>query len=526
MVISEYLCIIIDILINGNQEMLKGDKYFSPFLGDKKPLSIGLNPLGIRTASEQLFTTLLPGMNVVTLRIRYYSFYCWLLKNFYKGRTEAKRADLQRHIRMSELLMALVHAQSDYSSGVPGITRASEIVANSEELIDFNEDAMPKGKPVGGYWKGAFGAFGTYYAVSLQEMGIIAPLEDNSGLYNITPKCGDYISGEELADAFQQSVGHDMGNMFFNSILTGIVTRKQLAQLEPAFQSHNIPDNNECRLLLYLLLQKDRPSSLTESNLRKESLRLLLSYMKVCPLNDFSELEFARYVYDNYNNGKERSVAAVGWYAYYLNDSRQYEYLNIFDVLLERLQESNKPGQWENIDEFTSSLAKELCGNLCATNHTVGELLERWDSVEEPKEKMAHAFYVILDNYKKNPKYKECKSVIRSCFRSVSNDALDAFDDTERNLNCSVFHFLKKFLTEDIIYNHFSESMRKFSQNGIPTQKLTIENGYVRGIATYKATHSSPRIETLRNFITDLGLVDNYQVTEKGGKLLRQLQND
>ena len=70
MVISEYLCIIIDILINGNQEMLKGDKYFSPFLGDKKPLSIGLNPLGIRTASEQLFTTLLPGMNVVTLRIR------------------------------------------------------------------------------------------------------------------------------------------------------------------------------------------------------------------------------------------------------------------------------------------------------------------------------------------------------------------------------------------------------------------------------------------------------------------------
>ena len=152
---------------------------------------------------------------------------------------------MQRHIRMSELLMALVHAQSDKSSGVPGITRAFEIVANREELIDFNEDAMPKGKPVGGYWKGAFGAFGTYYAVSLQEMGIIAPLEDNSGLYNIKPKCGDYISGEELADAFQQSVGYDMGNIFFDSVLTGIVTRKQLAQLEPAFQSHNIPEDNE-----------------------------------------------------------------------------------------------------------------------------------------------------------------------------------------------------------------------------------------------------------------------------------------
>lgn len=126
---------------------------YAPFMGDNKPPSVGLNPLGIRTASEQLFTTLLPGLNVVTLRIRYYSFYCWLLKSFYAKRTEAKKADLQRHIRMSELLMALIHAQSNFSGGVPGITRASEIIAKGEDIIDFNEDAMPKGKPVGGYWK-------------------------------------------------------------------------------------------------------------------------------------------------------------------------------------------------------------------------------------------------------------------------------------------------------------------------------------------------------------------------------------
>lgn len=506
--------------------MLKGDVHYSPFMGDNKPLSVGLNPLGIRTASEQLFTTLLPGLNVVTLRIRYYSFYCWLLKRFYEGRTEAKRADLQRHIRMSELLMALIHAQSDNSGGVPGITRASDIVAKGEELINFNEDAMPKGKPVGGYWKGSFGAFGTYYAASLQEMGIIAPLEDNTSLYNVTPKSEDYISGEEMADAFQQSVGPEMSKLFFDSVHSGIMTRKQLALLEPVFQSHNMPDNNERNLLLNLLLQNDKPSSLAESKLRKDSLRLLLSYMRAFSLSNFSELEFAKYVYDSYNNGSERSTAAVGWYAYYLNDSRQYEALNIFDVLLNRLHESTKPGQWENIDDFSSTLATEVCENLGATNTSIGELLGRWDSVEEPEEKMVHAFYVILDNYKRNPSYKECKSIIRSFFRSVSNDALDAFDDTEKRLNCSTFLFIKKFLTENIIYNHYSESMRKFSQNGIPTQKLTIENGYVRGIATYSATHSSPRIDTLRNYATDLGLIDGYQVTEKGLELLEQLQDD
>ena len=76
--------------------MLKNNQYYSPFLGDYKSLSVGLNPLGIRTASEQLFTTLLPGLNVVTLRIRYYSFYCWLMKCFYANRTEASRLDFQR----------------------------------------------------------------------------------------------------------------------------------------------------------------------------------------------------------------------------------------------------------------------------------------------------------------------------------------------------------------------------------------------------------------------------------------------
>lgn len=506
--------------------MLKGNTHYSPFMGDNKTLSVGLNPLGIRTASEQLFTTLLPGLNVVTLRIRYYSFYCWLLKRFYEGRKDAKRADLQRHIRMSELLMALIHAQSDNSSGVPGITLASEIMKKDDELINFNEDAMPKGKPVGGYWKGSFGAFGTYYAVSLQEMGIIAPLEDNTNLYNVTPKSEDFISGENLADAFQQSVGAEMGELFFDVVQSGMVTRAQLALLEPAFQSHNMPANNERELLLDLLLQNDRPSSLTGSKLRKDSLRLLLSYMRDCPLNYFSELEFAKYVYDSYNNGTERSIAAVGWYAYYLNDSRQYEALNIFDVLLERLRKSEKPGQWEYIDDFSSILAEEVCVSLGAASCSVGELLDRWDSVEEPEDKMAHAFYVILDNYKKNPSYKECKSVIRTSFRNVSNDALDAFDDTENSLGYSTFLFVKKFLTENIIYSHYSESMRKFSQNGIPTQKLTIENGYVRGIATYSATHSSPRVDTLRNYAMDLGLIANCQVTEKGLELLERLQND
>lgn len=121
---------------------------------------------------------------------------------------------------------------------------------------------------------------------------------------------------------------------------------------------------------------------------------------------------------------------------------------------------------------------------------------------------------------------KDCKYRIRQFFRNVSNDALDAFDSIERSVDEMVFDYVKRYLTENIIYNHYSESMRKYSQNGIPTQKLTIENGYVRGIATYSATHSSPRIDTLRNYATDLGLISGNKITSKGEKLLNTLQDD
>ena len=80
------------------------------------------------------------------------------------------------------------------------------------------------------------------------------------------------------------------------------------------------------------------------------------------------------------------------------------------------------------------------------------------------------------------------------------------------------------FITDYIIYNHYTEAMRKFSQNGVPTQKLAIENGYVRWLDNYFSTHSSPRINTLYNFVSDLGLVANYKLTVDGINLLKLLE--
>ena len=103
---------------------------------------------------------------------------------------------------------------------------------------------------------------------------------------------------------------------------------------------------------------------------------------------------------------------------------------------------------------------------------------------------------------------------------------MDSFDTIKSYYNYKFHDYIQIFLTDNIIYSHYSEAMRKFSQNGVATQKLTIENGYVKGLECYEATHSSPRINTLFNFVSDLGLIANYKLTKKGEELLNQLNND
>ena len=500
------------------------DLCVAPFMGDAISPSAGLNPLGYRTPSERLFTMLLPGMNVVSLRIRYYSFYCWLLKDFYASRSEARTADLRRHIRMSELLMAMIHSCVGMGSGVPGITRADAITGQSRDYIDFTEDAMPGGVPSGGYWKQSFGIFGTYYAASLQEIGLIRPLRDNDRLYNITPVSEDFVSGEALADAFASSVGDDKLDLFRSCASSGCVTGGQLDSLAGTFISRNLEPSLERDLLTRMLLQRDIPEIFDSGTMRRDTTRLLLEYIRDNGREKFSEMSFAKYAYDAYRNGSLKGMTALGWYAYYLNDSRQYQALVMFDTLLDRLLRSEAPGGWEEIASFTEHVAADVCDEFGAVDKTLGEVSERIGEIAPPQGRVARAFYELLGDYRANRDMEKMREDFLRSFPSVKGDAIGAFSFLEEQSQMPFAEFVKCFLAENIIYTHYWEAMRKYSQNRVATHKLIIENGCVKGLARYDATHSSPRVNTLMNFVTDLGLVDGVGLTDAGRQILEELK--
>ena len=59
---------------------LEKNTFLLPFLSEPMKSNAGLDQLGLNLTSECIFDMLLPGLNNVTGRIRYYSFYSWFFE--------------------------------------------------------------------------------------------------------------------------------------------------------------------------------------------------------------------------------------------------------------------------------------------------------------------------------------------------------------------------------------------------------------------------------------------------------------
>jgi hypothetical protein len=68
----------------------------------------GRDHLGIQVVSIALYSELLPGLTNVTHRVRYYSFYPWVLHRYAKEVRRPRQRTWQEHLRRADFLLALV----------------------------------------------------------------------------------------------------------------------------------------------------------------------------------------------------------------------------------------------------------------------------------------------------------------------------------------------------------------------------------------------------------------------------------
>ncbi len=96
----------------------------------------GLDPLGMQNSGVVLYQALLPGISNITLRMRYYGFFCWL-SDVYARRGVTTEFEIWRQwVRRAEALYALICADATGDGGVGGIDWALRRLQLGEEIID------------------------------------------------------------------------------------------------------------------------------------------------------------------------------------------------------------------------------------------------------------------------------------------------------------------------------------------------------------------------------------------------------
>jgi hypothetical protein len=227
----------------------------------------GLDPLGMQNAGVVLYQALLPGISNITLRMRYYGFFCWLSDTYARRGVTTDFEIWRQWVRRAEALFALVCADATGQSGVGGIDWAFQALQNGDDVIDFSAAASTDAS-VKRYLIQSLGVFGAAYYTQMQEMDLFEP--GPNGIQRVTAD-----AGLAAANAFRASIGPDIEFKFIAAVDAAKVDRETLAALHPVVPSR-IPDPSDERVAYENTLFAAGPGAMVTDRSRRASLILIL----------------------------------------------------------------------------------------------------------------------------------------------------------------------------------------------------------------------------------------------------------
>lgn len=530
--------------------VLTSNEIIVPFFSRPMTFVRGLDPLGLQNTSESTFAMLLPGLNNVTGRIRYYSFYCWLLHEYAKQNGSTDPREQRKFIRRAELIVALVNeSTSEEISAIPGSNYANKLLKDENissydlESGTYNLDGTTEGT----YWKYGSGAFGQYYVGSLLDIGLITERENGSGIFVRTPKKeGVLISGEDLALAFDQNISKKNSELFFSSIKKGKI---EDSDLEKLFEELNLsfvpPTSDERKNLTALLLEKDFPLMLEEVpvTFRRKSIKHLLQYSA-----DNNEITDRQFTIQAYNlKGKFEDLeddCLTGWYYYQLNEYWQYSCLGVFNGTMDYLEEIAGSG-WKNLYQLVDEISEQVINHL-QRDEIIKSGLQKIkdvfsdadDWIDEAEifylinesrtaERIANSVFLIFCLVHRNKEYTDILKIYgANHFIEKDGDGITFCIKFEKYYNYTAKDFLKEFLLTHIIYRHQFVAFRKMGNGIQSTQLFLIEEARIRRLLNFEPSLTGPRIGRLLGFLHDIGILQNQKLTAEGKSILKELTSE
>ncbi|MGJ8760850.1 MAG: hypothetical protein ACSHXA_09910 [Polaribacter sp.] len=525
------------------------ESYKQPFWAKSGNFTRGRDPLGIQNSSIAVYSTLLPGMTNLTLRLRYYGFYLWLLDKYH----QLPEADVFKQnyigqytfIRRAELILAyLMKNKFPNEQSVIGSNFAESHINQFKNIgyydIALGADKLKDTAKGSVYWDYTSGALGQYYAGSLINLNLINIKEN---YFERTEE-----KGKELAESYGVSLSNNCAQLLLERIREGKLYEEDFDELVDISLDKVVTNTPEGDFYIKMLLNNDGEKSKTAqdfiSEQRKESIKLFLWIIQNSVESKMWE-NMPQISYHMCTNPQKEEVseATYGWYYYYLNEVTHHSLETIFWGLLLEMDNGNYSLQ-QFLNEITEKVIVYFDTNFNIRNIILGEFIEQL--ISDPKnlsenintiskavknndsiEGISYGLLTLLHLFKENSENtKEITDYAINHFLNTKNgNVIEVFERHIRsNKDLELKSFIKKII-HNILNEHIAVAYKKMGDGEKNLLKFLIEDNYLVHIETMQPNFTSPRLKTLYNFTRDLGLVNEHQeLTGSGKTILEQLE--
>lgn len=518
--------------------------YKQPFWAENSGFMTGRDPLGIQNSSITVYAALLPGMTNLTLRLRYYGLYCWLLNIYSNLELDIDKKTLQHHynfIRRAELTIAFLMLNRDPdATSIVGSDFAGrhlqEFRGKGYFRISDGADKLKSTKKGMVYWDYTSGALGQYYAGSLISLDLI---ETSNKFFLIREK------GVKLAKAFEININtrnSQASKVFLEVLRTGNFNFGDLDILD-GFSITNIPQHStEWQFYKSMLLENDGQKTRTSENIvpsnRKETISLFLRFIAAKDKDWFPEQQYQKVI-----NGNLISETSFGWYYYYINEAIHYCIETLFWGMLVELEGKSLPIQ-QFISDMASSITRELrvLYYQIDEHNTIEEVTNKLPMPDLPEaldqlggltksprqavRAMGFALGLFLEISNLSKDFRDrIKDFENKYYLIFQKGHINEFfkDYIDKHLELS-FADYTKLLIKKIINDHIATAYRKMGNGESNLVKLVIEDGMIGHIQTMTPRFTTPRLRTLQNFLTDLVFISSSSaITESGKELIEEI---